>query len=94
LSEIDCKRFFVSGRVQGVFFRAGTAQEATRNGLAGWARNLPDGRVEILACGPKAQVDVLAAWLAHGPPSARVASVEMQSESPEAFSHLAGFHTH
>lgn len=68
--------FRVSGRVQAVGFRAATAAAAQRLGLAGHARNLPDGRVEVLAVGPAEAVDALAAWLHGGPPLARVDAVE------------------
>ena len=69
-------RFFVSGKVQGVWFRASTRDEALRLGLRGHARNLADGRVEVLAVGDAAAIDALAAWLDHGPPLARVDRVE------------------
>ena len=69
-------RFFVSGKVQGVWFRASTRDEALRLGLRGHARNLADGRVEVLAVGDAAAIDALAAWLGHGPPLARVDRVE------------------
>lgn len=65
-------RFLVGGRVQGVFFRASTRQEALRLGLTGYAKNLPDGRVEVLAVGDAAAIAALAGWLAHGPPLAKV----------------------
>lgn len=70
-----CRRFLVRGRVQGVWFRASTRDEALRLGLAGHALNLPDGRVEVLACGNDAALDALAAWLRHGPPLAEVQEV-------------------
>jgi len=70
-----CRRFLVRGRVQGVWFRASTRDEARRLGLAGHALNLPDGRVEVLACGADAALDVLAAWLRRGPPLAEVQEV-------------------
>ena len=69
-------RFIVSGRVQGVFFRASTCEQAQRLDLRGHARNLDDGRVEVLACGPDAAIAQLADWLQRGPPAARVTSVE------------------
>lgn len=72
-------RFFVSGRVQGVCFRASTCDEAVRLGLRGHARNLDDGRVEVLAVGDAAAIDALAAWLRHGPPLARVDAVERRT---------------
>jgi acylphosphatase len=72
-------RFVVSGRVQGVFFRASTRAEATRLGLAGSARNLDDGRVEVIAVGSDAALAALERWLWEGPPSARVESVACES---------------
>ena len=68
----------VSGRVQGVAFRACTADEAQRHGLRGWVRNLPDGRVEVEAEGERAAVEALAAWCRRGPPAARVLAVEAE----------------
>jgi acylphosphatase len=58
-----CRRSFVSGRVQGVFYRATCVREATRRGLRGFARNLADGRVEVLACGEESAVNEFVAWL-------------------------------
>ena len=69
-------RFLVSGRVQGVCFRANTRDEALRLGLRGYARNLDDGRVEVVACGDAQAVEALAAWLRDGPPLARVEALE------------------
>ena len=66
---------FVTGRVQGVFFRAMTQKEAEQLGLTGWVRNLPDGRVEVMACGTKEEVLKLHVWLKHGPPKAVVTDV-------------------
>ena len=68
-------RFRVTGKVQGVFFRASTRTEAQRLGLRGHARNLPDGSVEVLAVGDGNAIDALARWLQHGPPHARVDEV-------------------
>ncbi len=68
-------RFLVGGRVQGVFFRASTRDQALRLGLRGYARNLADGRVEVLAIGPVDALEQLAAWLQHGPPLAQVESL-------------------
>ncbi len=69
-------RFLVSGRVQGVFFRASTREQALKLGLRGYAKNLPDGRVEVLAEGSATALDALERWLHVGPPMARVESVE------------------
>lgn len=74
-----CVRFRVTGRVQGVFFRASTREQAVRLGLAGHARNLPDGSVEVVASGGAGALDELERWLHHGPPAARVASVSRQN---------------
>ena len=75
----QCRKFLVSGRVQGVFFRASTRQQARRLGLTGHAINLPDGRVEVLACGEASAIDELKAWLWQGPPAASVSAVEGES---------------
>lgn len=64
--------------MQGVFFRASTGQKANELGVSGYARNLPDGRVEVLSVGERAAVDALTAWLHRGPPSARVDAVASQ----------------
>jgi acylphosphatase len=71
-----CLRYRVRGRVQGVFFRAGTRDEALRLGLTGWVRNAGNGDVEILACGAEAGLTDLERWLWQGPPAARVEAVE------------------
>ncbi|OOZ36434.1 acylphosphatase [Solemya velesiana gill symbiont] len=70
-----CVRCLVSGKVQGVFFRASTRYQAQQLGIAGYANNLPDGRVEVLACGEPEAIDQLKAWLVKGPPSASVSAV-------------------
>ena len=77
------QRFLVSGRVQGVFFRASTRKRAQELGLRGHAINLRDGRVEVLAAGDAEAIDALAGWLREGPPDARVESVERSPASPE-----------
>lgn len=73
---MSAARFVVSGKVQGVFFRASTRKQALELGLRGYAKNLPDGRVEVLAAGSDAALDALAAWLRQGPPAARVDDLE------------------
>ena len=70
-----CRHCFVSGRVQGVFFRAETGQQARGLGLTGWVRNVPAGRVEVMACGKPTDVEHLCAWLWHGPDFAEVTDV-------------------
>jgi acylphosphatase len=67
----------VRGRVQGVGFRASTADQARRLGVVGWVRNQLDGTVEVEAAGDDAQVDALLAWLKRGPPSARVTGMDI-----------------
>ena len=73
---MKCRRFLVSGRVQGVFFRASTQARATELGLRGHAKNLSDGRVEVVACGTPGMLDELEIWLRHGPPLAVVNGVK------------------
>jgi acylphosphatase len=65
----------VTGRVQGVAFRASTVEEARTLGLTGWVRNLADGSVELEAQGDDARVGELLVWCGHGPPAARVSGV-------------------
>ena len=69
-------RMLVHGRVQGVFFRQATFDEARSLGLRGWVRNVANGDVEIVAEGPRRTLEMLAAWANQGPPLARVISVD------------------
>lgn len=85
---MSCRRFLISGRVQGVWFRASTRSEALRLGIAGHAVNLPDGRVEVVACGSDAALDELAAWLWHGPELAEIDDVLSESLTEQS---LSGF---
>ena len=80
-----CRRFLVTGRVQGVFFRVSTRDVALRLSLTGYAKNLPDGCVEVVACGQPDAVDKLAAWLHEGPQMASVASVDEEAMDFRAF---------
>jgi len=73
---------FVSGRVQGVFFRAHTRDLAQKLGLSGFVRNLPDGRVEVVAEGPEEKLQELIQFCHHGPPLAHVTHVEIRWEEP------------
>jgi acylphosphatase len=75
-------RVLVSGTVQGVWFRESTRQEADRLGVAGWVRNLPDGRVEAAFEGPAPGVEAMVAWCHHGPRNAAVDHVEAVAEEP------------
>lgn len=83
-STLIAKHCLVSGRVQGVFYRVSTQRQAHQLGCRGYARNLPDGRVEVLVVAPAPAVEALVAWLWHGPPAAQVTQVEVQALSLEA----------
>jgi acylphosphatase len=87
---VPTARFIVSGKVQGVFYRASAREQALAFGVAGYAKNLPDGCVEVLATGADAALDALEAWLRRGPPAARVDAV-VRADLPEQI--LRGFHT-
>ena len=78
------KRCLVSGRVQGVFFRAHTQRKALSLGLSGSAVNLPDGSVEVVVMGPADRVAALCDWLWEGPPMASVANVRCEPTSGPA----------
>lgn len=78
----------VTGRVQGVGFRWICAQEAKAHGVAGFVRNLPDGRVEAAFEGPPEAVQAMLEWAGHGPSYAHVSGVESADEPPEG---LTGF---
>jgi acylphosphatase len=80
-----CRRFVVSGLVQGVFFRASAQETARRLGLTGWVRNLADGNVELVACGAPATLDQLESWLWRGPAAARVEHVQADEAPAEEF---------
>jgi acylphosphatase len=88
---VSAARFHVSGKVQGVWFRASAREQAVRLGLRGYASNLDDGRVEVLAIGDDAAIEALGKWLWEGPRLARVADVvrEDLAEAPTVF----GFET-
>jgi len=70
-----CLRCYVTGRVQGVGFRYATAEKALALGVTGFVRNLPDRRVEVLACGEERAVTALRNWLWQGPQLARVSDI-------------------
>ena len=82
-------KFIVNGRVQGVFYRASTREQASTLSLDGYAKNLPDGRVEVLASGSPEALDTLERWLRHGPAGARVESVTRENVATQG---LRGFH--
>jgi acylphosphatase len=76
------RRVLVAGRVQGVWFRESCRDHALAAGVAGWVRNLADGRVEVVLEGPPAAVDGVVAWCRRGPRRARVDGVDVVDEAP------------
>ena len=93
-TALIARRCHISGRVQGVFYRASTRQKAIELGCTGYARNLPDGRVEVLAVGAPEPVQSLIDWLWIGPPAADVKSVDVEELHPAQFEDQpAGFAT-
>jgi acylphosphatase len=88
MTTLIARRCLVSGRVQGVFYRASTRQKATELGCAGYARNLPDGRVEVLAVGEPQAVQGLLDWLWRGPPASDVKLVDIQELALEELADL------
>jgi acylphosphatase len=89
---MQCKKCLVDGRVQGVYYRATAARRATELQLRGYARNLPDGRVELLACGEPKALDTFVKWLWVGSSASKVTSVEV-SEAVAAATTPDGFFT-
>ncbi len=79
-----CRKCLVGGRVQGVFYRATAARRAQELAIRGYARNLPDGRVEILACGEDEPVQAFIKWLWIGSSASKVTSVEVAEERADA----------
>jgi len=84
-----CRRFIVSGRVQRRPPRSGTQHHAKLFRLTGWAANLPDGRVEVFACGEPDAIERLSSLLHEGPPAARVTAVEEEAAEPMTISRFA-----
>jgi acylphosphatase len=82
-------RMIVSGRVQGVFFRGAAAAQARALGVTGYARNLDDGTVEIVAEGGRDALELMAAWAHHGPSPARVE--EVRTEWSEVYAEFSEF---
>jgi acylphosphatase len=85
---MKCRLFRIKGRVQGVWFRESTRRQATALGITGYAKNMTDATVQVLACGEPEAMDQLAEWLKQGPPMAQVTNVEwsvMESECLESF---------
>ncbi|WP_130470873.1 acylphosphatase [Candidatus Magnetaquicoccus inordinatus] len=79
------KRLLIHGRVQGVFYRVSTQQEAEKLGLRGWVKNLPNGSVEVEVHGSPSAVAALLAWCQHGPPGARVEKIDSNDCPPAEY---------
>jgi acylphosphatase len=80
--EIVRRRVIVRGRVQGVWFRESARQRAEELRVVGWVRNESDGSVEAEVEGPAEDVEVLVSWFGHGPPQARVDTIEVEDRTP------------
>lgn len=78
-------KVFVSGRVQGVFYRDSTRRKANEFSVTGWVKNLEDGRVEALLSGEKKNVEALIDWMKVGPPAAQVTQVKIEKIEPIDF---------
>lgn len=85
-----CVHAYVSGRVQGVWFRAFTREHALANEVNGWAKNLPDGRVEVMLSGTGSAIEDVLAALQQGPPLAKVTGIERETLPWQS---LSGFTT-
>jgi acylphosphatase len=72
----ECRLYRIGGRVQGVWFRESTRRTAQPMGITGYAKNMPDGSVQVLACGDPGALDSLTEWLKQGPPMAKVDGVD------------------
>jgi acylphosphatase len=84
LGPVEQRHVWISGVVQGVFFRQATRRRAQELGLTGWVRNLPDGRVEAVFRGSTEAVQAILEWCHEGPPSATVERVETLTETSGA----------
>ncbi|MCZ6566200.1 MAG: acylphosphatase [Gammaproteobacteria bacterium] len=87
-ANFACIRCTVSGKVQGVFFRTSAQNQAQLLGIVGHAKNLSDGRVEVIACGQLEALDGLKKWLHTGPSTAVVSNVECESLAQQKFSNF------
>lgn len=84
----SCVKARVAGKVQGVWYRRSVQEQALRKGVTGYAKNLPDGCVEVLLCGDCEAVNLVATWLWQGSPDARVTHVELEvlaCHAPDSF---------
>ena len=88
LQARECRLFLIEGRVQGVFFRESTRRAAQPLGITGYAKNMEDGSVQVLACGELSALNRLAEWLKQGPPMAQVDRLKWivsSSKCPDSF---------
>lgn len=85
-ADLAYMRCIIYGKVQGVFFRASARSQALQLGVLGYIKNLPDGNVEVVACGTNVALDELKVWLHKGPTSAEVTNVECEPIPEQHFS--------
>lgn len=90
---MQCKKCLVAGRVQGVFYRGTAQRRAQELAIRGYARNLPDGRVEVVACGEDAAVETFVSWLWTGSSASKVTSVAVEDLPADSIPASAGFLT-
>lgn len=93
INSMICRKCVVSGRVQGVNYRATAARRARELGIRGYARNLPDGTVEVLACGEPQAVETFVEWLWIGSSASKVTSVDVKTVTYAEDQLPAGFST-
>lgn len=88
LQARECRLFLIEGRVQGVLFRESTRRAAQPMGITGYAKNMMDGSVQVLACGDPGALERLTQWLKHGPPMAQVENMDWivsSTKCPDSF---------
>jgi acylphosphatase len=90
---VVCKKCLITGRVQGVYYRGSAQRRALELGVHGYARNLPDGRVEVLACGEERAVEAFISWLWIGSTASKVTAVEIADAPGDGEPPPRGFHT-
>jgi acylphosphatase len=91
--RLICKKCLIAGRVQGVFYRGTAARRAQELTIRGYARNLPDGRVEVLAYGDEEAVEIFVSWLWTGSSASKVTSVDVVDVPPDSVQVSASFQT-
>jgi len=89
MANESCMRFFILGKVQGVWFRASTKKKADELNIKGWAKNLSDGRVEVMACGEASQLEELYEWLKDGPYLAKVKDCTKEEAAWQQFTEFS-----